>query len=427
MNPALLFLLVVAVITAGTLWVVLRPLLARRGTAPATPEVNTNVGAIRIEMSEARRDQRLGLLTESALAEAERELESRVLAEATMEPSARAPRSKGTAITLALVLPVLAIAGYAAVGSPAAVVPEIVRPPQQAATGAQNADQQMDELFRMAEERLKSEPNDAKGWALLARAKASVGRFNEAMQAYEKAVALTPNDGDLWADYADSAAGMAQGNMAGKPIELINKAIALDGKNPKALLLRGTYEIQKNDLVAAEKSFSLAKSLVEPSSGFAQIADNALADIKGRSGTGATPATTVTAGKGDTSAMPETARASDAVLATVQLQLGADARKAAGPTASVFLIVRAAGADRGPPLAAKKIALTDVDKPILLTTGDAMIGGAGLKAGADVSLQARLSLGGQPMAQAGDWQSSKATTKLPVSALKLAIDQPVQN
>lgn len=424
MNPAILFFIVVAVITVVALWVVLRPLLVVGDGKASGTATNTNVDAIRVELSEARRDQKLGLLSESALVEAERELESRVLAEAQMEPSARAPRSKRTAIALGVVLPVLAIAGYAAVGTPVAVVPDVVRPPQQAAG---NADQQMAELFRMAEERLKTQPNDAMGWALLARAKASVGMFDGAIVAYEKAVALTPNDGDLWADYADAAAGQSQGKMDGKPIELINKAIALDGRNAKALLLRGTYEIQKNDLAAAEKSFTLAKSVVEPTSGFAQIADNALADIKNRRG-GGTGATTAVPGKGDTSpASGDVASASDAVLATVQLQLGADARKAAGPTATVFLIVRSAGVDRGPPLAAKKIALADVDKPVLLTAADAMIGGAGLKAGGDVSIQARLSLNGQPTPQTGDWQSARTAAKLPASTVKLSVDQPVQN
>jgi len=420
MNPAILFFIVVAVITVVVLWIVLRPLLIARDGASTAAAVNTNVDAIRIELSEARRDQKLGLLSESALVEAERELESRVLAEAHMEPSSRAPRSKRTAIALGLTLPVLAIAGYAAVGTPVAVVPEIVRPPQAASPA--NADQQMAELFRLAEERLKAEPNDAKGWALLARAKASVGMFDGAIEAYEKAVALTPNDGDLWSDYADAAAGQSQGKMDGKPIELINKSLALDGKNPKALLLRGTYEIQKNDLVAAEKSFTLAKSLVEPTSGFAQIADNALADIKNRTGSGAAPA-----GTSNTSPTAETASASDAVLVSVQLQLGTDARKAAGVNSAVFLIVRAAGVDRGPPLAAKKIAVADLDKPVMLTAADAMIGGAGLKPGVEVTLQARLSVNGQPTAQTGDWQSTKSTAKLPASSVKLAVDQPVQN
>ncbi len=431
MNPALLFLIIVAVITAVVLCIVLRPLLARSSAVNATNAANasgqSNVDALRIELTEARRDQKLGLLSEASLAEAERELETRVLAESQQATNPTAPRYKRTAIALGVLLPVLAVGGYAAVGNPAAVVPQIARaaPVTPAAPVAQaEADKQMDELFKMAEERLTKEPNDVKGWLLLARAKASVGLFDGAMKAYERAAALDPKDSEMWSDYADSAAGMAQGKMDGKPIELINKSLALDGKNIKALLLRGTWELQKSDLVAAEKSFTLAKSVSEPNSGFAQIADNALGEIASRRG--GTPA--VAAGAvPPASAVPAGAGVSDAVLATVTLQLGADAHRATTAIAAVFLIVRAAGAERGPPLAAKKLTVADTEKPIMLTTADAMIGGAGLKPGADVVLQARLSLTGQPMAQAGDWESAKTSAKLPSAALTLAIDQPVKN
>ncbi len=425
MNPSLVFVALLALITALVLWLVLRPLLKRRVDVKAAA-VDTNVQALRIELTEARRDRKLGLLSEAGLDEAERELEARVLAEsdataASVASAAAAPRYKKTAIGLGVLLPALAIAGYAAVGMPIAIVPEVVRPPQ-AATAQ---DQQMIELFKLAEERLSKEPNDAKGWMLLARAKASVGMFDGAIHDYEKAVALTPNDSELWSDFADAAAGKSQGKMDGKPIEYINKALALDGKNAKALLLRGTYEMQKNDFAAAEKSFTLAKSQVDAKSGFAQIADNALADINARRG-GAPIAAAAADGTPKTSAVAEPQTSSDAVLATVKLQLSAEARKAASAnpgSAAVFLIARAAGSDRGPPLAAKKISLVDIDQPVMLTSADAMIGGAGLKAGADVAIQARLSLTGQPMAQPGDWQSAKATLKLPFGVVSLVLDQ----
>lgn len=417
MNPSLVFIALLTVITACVLWIVLRPLLKRRVEVKAAT-VDSNVQALRIELTEARRDRKLGLLSDAGLVEAESELEARVLSEsqASLTPTATAPRYRNIAIALGVLLPVLAVGGYAAVGMPVAVVPEVVRPPQ--LTSAQ--DQQMVELFKMAEERLNKAPNDVKGWILLARAKASMGMFDAAIRDYEKAAALTPNDSELWSDLADAAAGKTQGKMDGKPLEYINKALALDGKNAKALLLRGTYEMQKNDMVAAEKSFTLAKSQVDPKSGFAQIADNALADIKARQGGAAATA------KADTSAVAEPTTSSDAILATVKFQLSSDARKAATASpdsAAVFLIVRAAGVDRGPPLAAKKISLAQIDQPIMLTAADAMIGGAGLKAGADVAVQARLSLGGQPAAQPGDWQSGKATIKLPFGVVTLVLDQ----
>ena len=421
MNPAILFLCLVAAITVVVVWIVLRPLLAKRASAnnAADSSGQSNVDALRIELSEARRDQRLGLLSEASLFEAERELEARVLAESQQVLSPTAPRYKRTAIALGVLLPVLAVGGYAAVGNPAAVVPEIARAAAGAPLAQSDAAKQMDELFRLAEERLNKEPNDVKGWLLLARAKASVGMFDGAMKAYEKAAALDPKDSEMWSDYADSAAGMSQGKMDGKPVELINKSLALDSKNIKALLLRGTWELQKNDPVAAEKSFTLAKSVSEPNSGFAQIADNALGEIASRRG--GTPAAVAP----PVGALP--ANASDAVLATLTLQLSPDARKAASQNSAVFLIVRAAGAEGGPPLAAKKLTLADASKPIELTAADAMIGGAGLKPGALVVLQARLSITGQPTAQAGDWQSAKTNATLPSTALTLTIDQLVKN
>lgn len=428
MNPAIIFILVAAILTSLVLWTLLRPLLKRRSAAEAqTNAINTNVQALRIELAEARRDHALGLLSDAALPEAERELEARVLHEAGADAIVQTPRYQKTAIAVGVLLPVLAVLAYAAVGSPAGIVIDTAHPAPahaNAAAGgaAANTEDQMEQLFRMAEERLAKEPNDAKGWLLLARAKSSVGRFADALKAYEKATALLPNDADVWADYADAAAGFSQGDMKGRPLELINKSLALDGKNVKALLLRGTYEIQANELAAAEKSFTLAKSLAEPNSGFAQIAENALQDIRSR--TGAAPAA---ASSASAAAVPAQA-ASAAPLATIALALSADARKAAeaNTAATVFLIVRAAGAERGPPLAAKKLTAADLDAPVSLTAADGMIGGAGLKAGADVTIQARLSLKGQPMAAAGDWQSARVDAKLPATGLKLAISESVK-
>jgi len=439
MNPAIAFIVIAAILTALVVWTLLRPLLKRRAPASTHSAINTNVQALRIELAEARRDHALGLLSDASLPEAERELEARVLHEAEGEAVVQTPRYKRTAIALGVLLPIFAIVGYAAVGSPAGVIVDSSHPalPAQAsapATGgaanAASADEQMDQLFRMAEERLSKEPNDAKGWLLLARAKSSVGRFADALKAYEKAAALLPNEADVWADYADAAAGLSQGDMKGKPLELINKSLALDPKNPKALLLRGTYEIQAGELAAAEKTFTLAKSVSEPNSGFTQIADNALQDIRSRtSGTGATaPAGAVAGAATAVAPTNTTASNSGAPLATLALTLSPEARKAAeaNTAAAVFLIVRAAGAERGPPLAAKKLTAGDLDKPVTLTANDGMIGGAGLKAGADVTIQARLSLAGQPMAAAGDWQSARINAKLPATELKLAISESVK-
>ena len=180
MNPAIAFIAIAAILTALVVWTLLRPLLKRRAVDSTNSTINTNVQALRIELAEARRDHAMGLLSDASLPEAERELEARVLHEAEGEAVVQTPRYKRTAIALGVLLPIFAIVGYAAVGSPAGVIVDSSHPalPAQASatatSGTANAaspDEQMDQLFRMAEERLSKEPNDAKGWLLLARAK----------------------------------------------------------------------------------------------------------------------------------------------------------------------------------------------------------------------------------------------------------------
>jgi cytochrome c-type biogenesis protein CcmH len=415
MNPVIIFLVIVFLITVVVAWWLVRPLL-RAGTAEDMSG-RRNVEALQVESRELSRDHQLGLMNEASFNEATRELESRVLDEAALtKASAPLPRYKKTAITLGVLLPIFTLTSYLAIGTPQGIVAEIVRP------SAAAAESQMDELFRVAEEKLKAEPNDAKGWYLLARAKASVGQFDGAITAYEKVVALTPNDADAWADFADAAAGKSEGKMAGKPLELVTRALALDSKQPKALLLRGTHEIQSNQLDAATKTFTLAKSVVDPTTGFAQIADNALKDIAARGGSGANAATGSNTTMNDVSGAP-LLRINVALADATRNILTTDVAK---NTAAIFIIIRAVNVDRGPPLAAKKLTLNELDKPITITANDAMVGAAGLSAGAEVSVTARLSVGGQPTPQAGDWQSAKRAVKLGSNTdATLLIDQSV--
>jgi cytochrome c-type biogenesis protein CcmH len=412
MNPVLLFFAVLIVALVVVTWWLLRALKRDRLRDTPRNASSANVEALRVERTELTRDHKLGLMSDAALNEAERELEVRVLRESELDNAPHTPyaatgkRTKWLTATCATLLPIAAIGMYFVLGSPHAVIPEVVRPE------AAKQESQMDELFRVAEERLKAEPNDAKGWYLLARAKASIGRFDDAMKDYETLMKLTPNDADAWADYADAAAGMVEGKMAGKPLELVNRALAVDAKQPKALLLRGTHEIQINDLAAAEKTFTLAKSLVDPTTGFASIAENALNDIAARKAGVAPPSA------GNVAANSASAASVGATLLTVRVSLSPDAAKAASatPSAAVFVIVRRADRDSGPPLAAKKLPVTALNQPIAISAADAMIGGDGLANGRDVIVEARLSLSGQPQAQSGDVRSEKKSVKLATDA-----------
>jgi cytochrome c-type biogenesis protein CcmH/NrfG len=79
-------------------------------------------------------------------------------------------------------------------------------PAQSTATALPDVETMLERLVQ----RLKSHPDDVKGWTTLAWAYANTGRTSDAIGAYEKAIALDPGNGELQA-----ALAAARGNAAG--------------------------------------------------------------------------------------------------------------------------------------------------------------------------------------------------------------------
>lgn len=144
---------------------------------------------------------------------------------------------------LALLLPLLGLHRLA--GSPDTRAVE-VRAPLAAAA----ADEEVGRLRA----HLERQPRDARGWVILARLLADADRFEAAAQAYARALAVSSKvaaDPAVWCEYAD-ALGMAQGgSLAGRPRELVLRALALDPDHPNALEMAGSSEYERGDYQAA--------------------------------------------------------------------------------------------------------------------------------------------------------------------------------
>ena len=134
-----------------------------------------------------------------------------------------------------------AMAGGSGSGAPAA--------PGSAPHGT-NTDQVASMTDRLAQ-RLKDQPQDAEGWAMLARSYSVLGRHPEALQAYEKAIALRKDDANLLADYADSMAMNNSRVLAGEPLKLVERALKLEPHNLKALSMAGSEAFDRQDYAKA--------------------------------------------------------------------------------------------------------------------------------------------------------------------------------
>ena len=161
------------------------------------------------------------------------------------------PRLPWLALVPLLLLPVLAFGLYSIYGDPGAVSGVFgttaltgVDPPTTPAS--------RDELVR----HLKRNPGDGRGFVLLARMEFASDQFAQAAAAYASAIALSSKvaaDPAVWCEYAD-AVGMAQGGtLAGKPRELVVRALALNPAFPAALEMAGGAAFEAQDYATAAR------------------------------------------------------------------------------------------------------------------------------------------------------------------------------
>ncbi len=95
---------------------------------------------------------------------------------------------------------------------------------------------------------LSRQPRDGRGWVLLARAQADRNEFKAAADAYQKALTVSEKvakDPGVLCEYAD-ALGMTQGGrLAGRPAELIAKALSINPAHPAALEMAGSVAYEE--------------------------------------------------------------------------------------------------------------------------------------------------------------------------------------
>lgn len=146
-------------------------------------------------------------------------------------------RRRAAGWVIAAVLPLAAGALYLVFSAPQAVDGSSELGPDLAPTTA------ADYISRL-EAHLKRQPRDARGWVLLARAHAEADRFDAAARGFEQAIAVSPDkvakDPSVLCEYADVLALQQGRRLSGKPLQLVNRALELNGRHPMALEMAGS-------------------------------------------------------------------------------------------------------------------------------------------------------------------------------------------
>jgi cytochrome c-type biogenesis protein CcmH len=369
-----------------------------------------NVGVVRSQLAELDADLQSGRLSQDQYASARRDLEQELLTDlAGADPGrSKKPRSgQWAALILIVGIPLLAAALYNQLGHkqiiPLLAQMEANPPPRTAdSTGGRLS---VEEMVTKLATRMRSQPDDMKGWVMLARSYTVLKRYDQAVDAYRNILRLGGNSPELLADYADALVMAADGRFTPESGELLQRALAAQPDNVKALWLAGHWKNQQGDTAAAIEYWQQAAALLPADGEDAAVIGQQIA--RAREQLGLPPQQPIQTASA--SGM-QTAEATPAPAgATIQVEVSIDPQLATQvePDDTVFIFARAAQGPRMPLAIVRKQAR---DLPLSVTLDDslAMSPAMVLSKFTEVSVGARISRSGNAMPQSGDLQGSQS-------------------
>ena len=254
------FFISAAVLIAVSLIVLLMPLL-RQARAEIVSRTAINVDIYRDQLAELERDAAAGILEQADYEASRSELQRRLIEDAEGEGSGEPVAHSGRlmALVLGITLPVAAILLYLLLGSVDALVPDNA---QSLAT----EEHEFAALVAALRDRLESNPDDHDGWVMLGRSYMYMNQYNEAVQAFAAAEEVVLDDPALLVEYAWALTMIAEGSLAGRPEELIARALELEPENHDALYLAGAMAYERQDFPVAIAYWERLLELLPPDS-----------------------------------------------------------------------------------------------------------------------------------------------------------------
>jgi cytochrome c-type biogenesis protein CcmH len=279
------------------------------------------------------------------------------------------------------------------------------------------SDEQLERMVAQAKQQTEKEPKNTSAWAMLAHSYEMLGKFSESAKAYTQLALLLPKDALVLADYADVLAVANGRSFKGEPFELLQRSLAIDPKNTKALVLAGSAYMEQDDPKQAIAFLERARA-TSTDADFQRQIDASIAQAKAPA---VAPAATASAVPGLAASAPVAATVSVGHVSG-RVWLADELRAKAPAQATLFLYARPVDGSRMPvALLRKKVS----DLPLTFTLDDsmAMVANSGLSKFSTVVVVARISLRGNVTPQPGDIEGVSAPVAVGAKDLKLEITE----
>ena len=374
-----------------------------------------NAAIYRDQFAELDRDLADGNLSQADYDQAKAELQRRLLEDSEAEAGQVAPATpSGHALPIALAtfLPLAAVGLYFVLGNPAALNPAA----SAAAHNQQFTQQDIERMVAGLAAKLEGEPENHQGWVMLARSYKAMGRYPEAARAYERAKPIIESNANLLVDYADTLA--AVNGFDAKTMEIIDRALKLEPKQPQALWLRGTSFYEAKQYAKAIADWEVLLALFPVDSEEANVISGNIAEARQLGGLKASPKSAAKVSTGETA--PQTAAHGGSVKGRVEL---APAMAGKLPAGSILMVVARPNDGSRMPVAVVRADAAALPFDFTLDDSLAMSPDRKLSQFPELLVEARVSKTGQAVPQAGDLSGPAVTVKLGAKDVQLKIDQ----
>ncbi|MEZ0171734.1 c-type cytochrome biogenesis protein CcmI [Microvirga sp. TS319] len=251
--------IILLLMTAAAVMAVLWPLSRHRALAARQADPNTQF--YREQIAEIDRDRERGALLPSEAEAAKVEAGRRLLrATGVADPESFAAlgepalRRRRAASTLALsLIPIIALVLYGAYGSPHLMT----HPPQQNEAEAQDTGERLDLMGAVAqiEAHLAKNPEDGRGWEVVAPVYIRMGRIDEAVRAYESAVRYLGPSPERLSNVGETMVLANDGLVSADAQKVFEQAVALDKTSPKARFYLAIAAEQDGQVEKAKRAY----------------------------------------------------------------------------------------------------------------------------------------------------------------------------
>ena len=372
------FVLALAGVALLPMVMLLRPLLSR-GTTVQTDRARLNVEIARERLDAMDSPH----LDSNSGAQSETEIKAVLLDDLDAAPTTETRRlSPGWALPVVLLIPLLSYLIYDQLGNP-----ELAD--SRSTHTATDADIGM--MVKLLEEKLKSNPDDVRGWELAGRTYMSLKDYDNARIAYDRLNQLVPGNPDNLAALADATIMASQNRYTDESRELVELALSIDPDHINALWLAGLGSLSLGEYEAAIAHLENLK--VQAANDAATVEQVDMLIARGRQ-------------LQDNVQDPQDSRAGPTGGRTVSLVVDVDeSLRGDLPLNGVLYVYAKAQAGPPAPLAVSRTSIGEFPVDVVLDESMAIMPEMTLAAYDDILVGARISASGNATPEPGDLES----------------------